>query len=177
MRITPDLPRSHLVRGRIANALFATLFVFSWGAFLVGELIGTTYFGTKGFFIGLPAGWILGMWIRRSLGVCNRNLTRGFFIRMLDRGNGSPARLLESWVEALRGRRLTMVDCRALVGIRGEATRRWQAYDSPEERERIRWEQDQRILRVLYGGVDTSETVSQAAVESLEGTAKAENPR
>lgn len=169
MRLTPDLPKAHTTRGRIANALFAGLFGFSWIAFVVAELIGSANFGWAGCGIGLVVGWIFGMWMRRSLGVSNRNLTRGFFIRMLDRGNGSPTRLLESWVEALRGRRLTMVDCRALVAIRGEALRHWQVTESPEEHERIRREQDQKILRVLYGGADGSEIVPPTAtVESFE---------
>jgi len=175
MRLTPDLPKAQSTRGRIANGLFAALFGFSWIAFVVAELVGSANFGWSGCGIGLVAGWLFGMWIRRSLGVSHRNLTLGFFIRMLNRGNGSPPRLLESWVESVRGRRLTMVDCRALVAIRGEAMRRWQAYESIEEHQRIRREQDEKILRVLYGGADASDAPSPIEPETFPGAAESKN--
>jgi len=151
MSLLPNLPRLPTKRGKIADCVFVVLLLVSRGGFAVGALLGAVLHGAVGFCLGLAGGLIVGLWMRRSLGLRRRRLTQGFVVRMLERGNNDRPKLLESLVEWLRGYRLTPKQCRLIAAAHAKATRRLQTCGSPPERREILKERDREVLEAAYG--------------------------
>ncbi|MDE3067745.1 MAG: hypothetical protein KGJ60_09360 [Verrucomicrobiota bacterium] len=149
--LLPDIPRSSSFRDRMADGLFVLLTIFSRSAFIVGAVLGTREHGFTGFCFGLLAGWGLGFWVRRSLGLRKGDLTEAFYIRMVNRGDGAPPRLLEALIETLRGQRLDVRQCQRIGNAYLNASRRLQSYDSPAERAQILDELDRRVFEAARG--------------------------
>jgi hypothetical protein len=170
MPFLPRLPKRRSVRDRIADGLFVVLYLASWCAFLAGTLAGSIFIGLKGLLGGFVAGWLLGMWMRRSLGIRDRDLTHGYFVHMFERGNGQPPGRLESFLEIVRGRRLNLSQCRRIAGIQAEAKRRLASSDSPEERVEILAERDRKLLKSPYVEIELSD--HDGDVESTAESAK-----
>jgi len=135
----------------MADCVFVALSPCSRIFLLAGAVAGALLQGFRGFCIGLVAGAIIGFCIRRSLGLRGRNLTRGYHLRMFERGSGKPAGLLEASVELLRGNRLTMVQCRQIGCAYAEAARQLQSCDSVEERASIVGKRNRHVLEIAYG--------------------------
>jgi hypothetical protein len=133
MSILPDVPRLSTVRNTIADCVFVVLHGFS------------------GFCAGLAVGAIVGFMIRRSLGMRGRNLTRGYHLRMFERGCGESPGQLETLVELLRGNRLTMMQCRHIACAYAEAVRHLQSCHSMEERASILRKRNRQVLEIAYG--------------------------
>jgi hypothetical protein len=150
MPILPDIPFPATARNRIANVLFAGLLLFSWALLVLGTFVGAaTAGGWKGMAGGLAAGWAVGFWIRRSLGLRGGNLTRGYFLHILARGRGAEPGWLENLVEIVRGLRLTPSQCRIIVGFQVEAERLWESAGSPAERDRVTAERNRKMLEAM----------------------------
>ncbi|MCW5553922.1 MAG: hypothetical protein KIS67_17425 [Verrucomicrobiae bacterium] len=60
------------VRGKIADYAYVLLLLVSRCSFAVGAAAGGIYWGLLGFGIGLAGGWIMGLWMRWSLGLRRR---------------------------------------------------------------------------------------------------------
>jgi hypothetical protein len=135
----------------MADGVFILLFLCSRIFFIAGAVAGARLSGFRGLCMGLAGGAVVGFWMRRSLGVRARNLTRGYHLRMFERGSGRPAGLLEALIELLRGNRLTMTQCRQIACAYAEAMRHLQSCNSPEERTSIIGKRNRQILEIAYG--------------------------
>jgi hypothetical protein len=118
---------------------------------IAGVVTGAMLYGFRGFCIGLVAGAIIGFWIRRSLGLRGRDLTRGYHLRMFERGCGNSPGLLETLVELLRGNRLIMMQCRQIACAYADAARQLKSCDSAQERASILGRRNQQVLEIAYG--------------------------
>ena len=78
-------------------------------------------------------------------------MTRAYFHRMHVRGTGRRAGWLETFVEILRGTRLSMTQCRQIACAYAEAARHLQSCGSKEERNVIVFRRNQKILETVYG--------------------------
>ena len=150
MSILPDVPRLPSARNKIADSLFVLLFFCSRFALIIGGIIGALVHGFSGCLIGLVAGAFVGFCISRSLGASGRDMTYAFYHRMHLRGAGRRAGRLEAFVEAVRGSRLSMMQCRQIACAYAEAGRQLQSCDSREERELIIAKRNEKILQSAY---------------------------
>jgi hypothetical protein len=127
-------------------------------SFIIGATVGGYCTGAKGFVIGIAAGGIAGFWIKRGTGLRGRDLTRGFFVRMNERGVGSSPGLLELLIEKIRGREITPHQCRLLAAAYAEFQRALQACDSVAERDELCKTLDWRVQAAFYGEYEPSAT-------------------
>jgi hypothetical protein len=137
----------------MADCVFVLLLLCSRLILLTGAIVGALLYGFPGLCIGLAAGFIIGFWMRRSLGLRGRHLTRGYHLRMFERGCGKSPGQLEALVELLRGNRLTMMQCRQIACAYAEAVRQLHSCDSVEERAIILGERNRQVLEIAYGGL------------------------
>jgi hypothetical protein len=152
--LLPSVPRLPTRRSRLADGLFEFFLLLSRCTALTGAILGVSYAGWndfKGFAIGLLAGWAIGFWMRRSLGMRSWDLTRGFYVRLLERGNGNRPKLLESLIEKLRGDILTPPKCRMIAGAYAEMQRKLHLCNSLAERRRSFDELERKVATILYG--------------------------
>ncbi len=149
MSFLPNILGPSSFRGKVADVLFILLQFLSWTAFVPGFVIGSAYHGLVGFICGLVAGGAIGFWMHRSLGLRGRDATRGFFMRMAERGAGDHPRLLESLIETLRGEKLAMLQCRHIADTHADVSRRLQGCDSPMERAKILNEAGWSFLKIV----------------------------
>lgn len=149
--LLPDVPSVPTFRGQIADCTFALLLIVSRVCFVIAAATGGILSGYVGAFVGLAGGWILGLWMRWSLGLRRRRLTHGFVVRMLERGNNDRPKLLELLVETLRGHRLSAKECRLVAAAYGEAARQLQTCDSPPDRAEIMSQRDRKVLETVCG--------------------------
>jgi hypothetical protein len=151
MEILPDFPRVPSVRGRTADFVFVVFAFYSRSSFVIGAIVGAFSDGFIGFLGGLILGAVIGFLMGRSLGLRGRDLTRGYYLRMYERGCGKQAGQLEALVELLRGNRLSMVQCRQIACAYAEAARQLHSCDSGQEREIIMANRNRKILGVVSG--------------------------
>jgi hypothetical protein len=152
----PEISRPQSFRQRIADGLFAFFVLLARFGFVIGGVIGCFVDTQNSFLPGLLAGAVAGFLIRRSLGLRGRNLTHGFFVRMLERGNGNSSKLLESLIERVRGDDFTPRQCRVATSAYAEAQRELQSCPSDDERRTILEELDRKVTAALYGGMVSS---------------------
>jgi hypothetical protein len=149
--LLPDVPSLPTLRGRMADGVFVLFLLVARCSSILGAVVGGILLGFPGVVVGLAGGWVIGVWMRWSLGLRRRGLTHGFVVRMLERGNNDRAKLLESLVETLRGHRLSARQCRMVAAAYAEATRRLQTCESQPERVEILQERDRKIREAAYG--------------------------
>lgn len=166
-----DVPRPRSFRARVAEVVFLVLLILSRDGFVPAGVLGCIYFGSNGLILGPPAVWLAGLLVQRSMGLRGRDLRHGFFVRMLERGNGQPPGILERLIERLRGDELTLAKCHLVAGAYGLAKQQLQTVGTEKERQRIHAELDRKVLEILYHRVDVTDIGSQAT-PSVEGIAK-----
>ena len=136
-----SMPRRLSRREWMADHFFYYLQLVSKLGFLARGIVGYAVWGWIGC-VALAVGCILsGVLIRRSVGLRGPDPFQGWYRRMRDRAEGSPAGLLERMMESLRGNKFTRVKCRAITA----------AYDTAmaELRLAVTREQQQAILKRL----------------------------
>src|SRR5205823_3474545 len=97
-------------------------------------ILGGVLRGWIGLGIGLVAGWIGRVWMRRSMGLRGSNPTDGFFIRLRERANGAHRGILEALIERVRRRPFTRPQCTAIVQAWDETQQRLAAATSEQEK-------------------------------------------
>jgi hypothetical protein len=154
LTLLPSIPSRPSARDKIADGLFAAFVFLARTSFLVGAIVGGYFQGAGGFVLGIAAGGIIGFWIRHSLGMRGRDLTYGFFIRMGQRGVGSPPGLLESLTEKIRGHEITPYQSRLLAGAHTEFQRALHYSTSLAERDESRRTFEGKVQIALYGELE-----------------------
>ena len=149
--LLPDIPSLPSFRGRAADCAFVLLLLVSRCSLVIGAAAGGLVAGLVGVAIGSAGGWVIGRWMRWSLGLRRHRVTHGFVVRMLERGNNDRPKFLESLVETVRGHRLSAKQCRIVAAAYGVATRQLQTCDSPSDRDEILKERDRKIFAATYG--------------------------
>lgn len=148
----PGFSRPRTFRQRMADAVFLFFAALARFGFLIGGLVSRFLMTVESWLPGVLVGVAAGLLIRRSLGLKGRNPTHSFFVRAWERANGGSPRLLEWFIERLRGGVLTLRQCRALSSAYAECQRELQSCPSETERRRIHRELDRKVSAVLYGG-------------------------
>jgi hypothetical protein len=135
----------------MADCVFVVLLLCSRSFIFIGAVTGAELHGFRGFCIGLTAGTVVGFCVRRSLGLRGRELTRGYHLRMFERGCGKAPGQLEALVELLRGNRLTMLQCRQIACAYADAVRQLKSCDSAQERASILGKRNRQVLEIACG--------------------------
>jgi hypothetical protein len=129
--------------------VFFFLQLASWLAFIIGGIVGYAVKGWVGCAALFIAGWLFGMWMRRSLGQRPPDPFHGFYRRTGERAKGSYRGLLEWLIETMRGSGLSQSQCQRI----------WIAYEramtecqvvSLDEQQRILQQLDKETKRISY---------------------------
>jgi hypothetical protein len=139
------------LRDKIANSLLVISVLVARLSFVIGLIVGCICGTARGFALSVVIGAVVSFWMRRSLGLRGRDLTRGFFVRMQERRMGSSPRLLESLIERIRARPMTPHQCGLLAGAYAEFQRDLQSCDSITERDKLGKNLKQKA-RSIYSG-------------------------
>ena len=152
--LLPPGPRPATRRSRLTDGVFEFFLLLSRCTAVVGAIMCGSYAKTNScewLVLGLFAGWAVGFWIRRSLGMRSWNLAHGFYVRLWERGNGNRPKRLESLVEKLRGDEFTPSQCRMVFGAYTEMKRQLHLCNSPAERRRVFDDLERKVMITLYG--------------------------
>jgi hypothetical protein len=172
--LRPPGLRPRTRRNRLADGLFELFLLLSRCTVVAGAILGGAYTQTRSFkwsAIGLIVGWAVGFWIRFSLGMRSLDLKHGFYVRLLERGNGSRTKLLEYLVEKLRGNEFSASQCRIAAGAYAELQRQLRVCISPAERYRLTEGFEQKVMMTLYGKrAATSRGETKSASETVNGS-------
>jgi hypothetical protein len=127
------------------------LLVVSYFLFLIGGLVGYALNRFYGLVIFGSLGYLVGVWMRRSLGLRGRKTTTGFFQRMRERAQGARPGLLEWGLEKISGHEFTRSKCERVAQTHARAVKQLKQSGSSEEQNRILADLDQRVKKILYG--------------------------
>lgn len=164
----PDLPRPSSVREKAADFLFIVLRMVAKFGILIGAVAGMFHSGTTGLFVGTIAGALVGLWVHSSLGLRKGKLTHGFFVRMQERAMSSKPRLLEAFVELVRGTSLTITQSRMLASAYEGLHHHLQTCDSEIERKRLFRNFKREVFAAIYGNRSFPLTETDDDLEVLE---------
>ena len=146
----PNMPRHLTARERFADHLFFYLHVTSRFVFLVAGVVGYALKGLIGCGVLLAAGWLFGMWMRRSLGKRGPDQFHGFFRRIKERASGSRRGFLEWLIETLRGSGFTVSKCQAITAAYERAIAEARSASLPAQRQAILQRLDAEVKRISY---------------------------
>jgi hypothetical protein len=138
-------------REKIADRLFVYLQLISIFLFLFAGLIGYSLYQFRGLLIFALSGYLIGVWMRRSLGIRGIKPTTGFFIRMRERASGSKPGLLEWLLEKLSCNEFSRTKCKAVVQANERAVKLLKQTKSTGEQNRILADLDRKVHQILYG--------------------------
>ena len=149
--LIPNMPRNFTRHERVADWLFVSLQIGSWIAFVVLGVLG--YYFYRNVIAALvcgAVGFLVGIWIRHSMGLRGRNPTEGFYLRMRQRAEGSRCGVLEWILEKIRGNEFSQSKCRAISDAYSEAMRQLEGSSSDDERMAILHELDRKVKKISY---------------------------
>ncbi len=146
----PNMPRRMTARERRADSIQYYLLVCGRVLILPAAVLGFVLRGFIGCAIGAGAGWLGGIWVRRSLGVRGSDGFHGWFQRKRERANGSRTGLLEYLIEAIRGSGFTVEKSRAIIAAYDKAMAAMQSATTDAEREAIANRLDIETKRISY---------------------------
>jgi hypothetical protein len=144
------MPRRLTARERLADHVFFYLQITSWFAFIVSGIVGYAFDGLSGCVVLLAGGWLLGIWIRRSLGRRGSDPFHGYFRRIRERENGSRRGVLEWVIETLRGSGFTVSKCQAITAAYDRAMTQCRSTSSPAQQQAILQRLDAEVKRISY---------------------------
>mgnify|MGYP006295646361 CR=1 FL=1 len=148
------MPRRLTEAERKGDRLFLHLQIVSLVLFLLCPVLGAVLGGWPGAVIGLGIGWIVRVWMRRSMGHRGSNPDEGFFIRMRERANGARRGILEAVIEGVRQRPFTQEQCAAITKAWEDTRERIAATESAKEKRELINAFDAEIKRISYGRDD-----------------------
>jgi hypothetical protein len=137
-------------RERLAEALFQTLQIISHILLIIGGILGYIFYQVYGLILFAALGYLMGVWIRRSLGIRGRKHTTGFFMRMRERAQGSKPGLLEWVLEKVSQNEFTRAECRTVTQIYDKAVKQLKGTNSTEEQNRILADLDRKVFQILH---------------------------
>ena len=144
----PARPRTLLEKR--ADTLYGYLSIGSEFLFLIFGLIGLYFYQIYGLIAMAAMGYVLGFWIRRSLGIRGRKANTGFFKRMRERSQGSPPGLLERLLENISQTSFTPEKCKAVTSQYEKSVTRLRQAKTPEAQKKVLEELDFKVNQILY---------------------------
>lgn len=141
----PHVLRRLTARERLAGHLSSCLQITSWFAFIVGGIVGYVVNGPIGCAVLLSAGWLLGIWIRRSLGQRGSDPCREHSGRIKERPDGSRRGVLEWVIETLRGSGPTVSKCKATTAAHEQTMVPCHSAESPAQKQAILQRLDEEV--------------------------------
>jgi hypothetical protein len=143
------LPRTKSEPEKRADQLFVILQIISFTLFVLLGVIGYYFFEFYGLALFALLGYLIGVWMRRSMGMRGLKSTTGFFKRMRERASGSKAGLLEWLLEKVSHHEFTQAMCQAVTQVYDKAVKQLKQSKSPEEQNRILAELEKTITHIL----------------------------
>lgn len=144
------MPRTLTTRERFADRVFFFLQMISWFAFIFGGIVGYAITGWTGCVVLLVAGWLFGMWMRRSIGLRGRDPFHGFYRRMKERAGGSRRGILEWLIESLRGRGFTRSQCQRIWAAYERAMALGRTASTSKQQRQILQQLDEETKSISY---------------------------
>lgn len=134
-----------------ADQIFRTLQIVSHFLILLCGLVGFVFYKYYGLALGAMLGYVVGTWMRRSMGIRGVKPTTGFFKRMRERAQGSPPGMLEMLLERMDGYQYTQQQCKEVSLIYEKTVRQLRQAPAGEAQNRILADLDKRIRKILRG--------------------------
>lgn len=144
------MPRLLTQAERTGDRLFLHLQTVSLVLLFLCPILGAISAGWVGAIAGLAIGWLVRIWMRRSMGLRGSNPDEGFFIRMKERANGSRRGILEFLIEKVRQREFTQCQCKAIAMAWDDTRERLNAATSAGERRALIIALDEKVKRISY---------------------------
>lgn len=145
-----NMPRRLTNRERTWDLVQLNLHLASRHACVLFALGAAKARGVEGAVVGFVAGWLVGVWMRHSMGGRDARDPLTFYRRMQQRGRGSRPRLLERFIEAGRGSAFSREKCARLWQACEDAMTAASATQSELARRRVFEELDERTKRISY---------------------------
>lgn len=145
-----NMPRRLTRREWLADHSFFYLQLVSKLGFIAGGIIGYAVWGWIGCFALAGGCLLLGMLIRRSVGLRGPDPFHGWYRRMRERAEGSRAGLLEWMMEGLRGNKFTRAKCRGIAAAYDTAMAELRSATSREQQLAILKRLDSETKRISY---------------------------
>lgn len=147
-----NMPRRLSRRERLADHLFRYLQITAHFGFIAGAIIGYAAGGWRVSLAAVIGCLVLGILMRRSLGLRGRDPCLGFYQRMRERAAGSRPGLLEWTIESLRGNKFTRAKCEAITRAYNIARADLRVAKSPRQQDAILARLDSETKRISYSG-------------------------
>jgi hypothetical protein len=145
------MPRRMTEAEHRGDKLFFHLQVASSVVLVLFPILGGVLRGWIGAGIGLVVGWMVRIWVRRSMGLRGSNPNDGFFIRMRERAKGARPGMLETLIERVRQRTFTQRQCAEITEAWNQTRLQMEAAKSIEEKRQLMEKLDSQIKRISYG--------------------------
>lgn len=144
------MPRRMTRQEKRADTVYLYLQLSSHLFFILTALVGYWVHGLYAAFAGAGAGYLFGIWMRRSMGIRGPNPEEGWFRRMRERAEGSPRGYLEWLIEKIRANEFTREKCKAICQVSDEAMDALKTCSTQTDREAILKRLDQQIKSISY---------------------------
>jgi len=145
-----NMPRRMTSRERIGDIIFLNLQILSRILFIVAGLLGYYLYGIYGVFFLAIAGWVIGIWMRHSMGIRGPDSKKGFFVRMRERAQGAKRGILEWTLEKIRGNEFSQSKCVAITEAYDQAMAQLKRCTSPAEQRETIMRLDRRVKQISY---------------------------
>jgi hypothetical protein len=145
----PRMPRRLTHREKCADQVYLYLQLGSRVLFVFAGILGYSWEGFPGATALAVTGYIVGWWIRRSLGI-RRPKALGFFVRMCERAHGSRRGVLEWVIENMRENELTLQKCSAICDVYENAMMKLQNGADAATETRVLQDLDRRVKEISY---------------------------
>jgi hypothetical protein len=146
-----NMPRDLSGQEKFADILYVILQILSKILFIILGIIGFIYYKYIGAIGGAIIGYLIGHWIRYSLGRAGSNPHDAYFVRMRQRANGSKPRLLEYLLEKIRGNEFTQKKCREIIDAYDDAIEQLRKCSNEFQRQAVLNRLDTEIKSISYG--------------------------
>ena len=143
-------PRVLNPQEKLADRVFVYLQIISYILFAIGGVLGYYRYQFYGLLIFGALGYLIGIWMRRSMGIRGDKPTNGFFMRMRERASGSRPGLLESVLERIGQNEISQAQCIAVIQVHERAVKQLKQTKSSEDQNKILADLDKRINQILY---------------------------
>lgn len=137
-------------REKLADNLFLILQIVSYFLIILGGAVGYFFYRFYGLILFAALGYLIGVWMRRSMGIRGVKQTTSFFARMRERALGSKPGLLELLLEKISRNQLSQTNCRAIIHTYDKSVKQLKQSKSAEEQNRILEDLDRKVKEIFY---------------------------
>ncbi len=147
----PSMDRRMTSREKIGDMIFINLQILSRILFIISGLLGYYFYGIYGVFLLGIVGWVVGIWIRHSMGIRESDPTTGFYVRMQERAQGARRGVFEWLLEKIRGNEFSQSKCMKISDAYDQAMTELSQCTSLKEQKKIIEKLDRKVKEISYG--------------------------